>query len=446
VAASDGISSRAIAPKEADRLFSVLGGYRKLAVAVSGGADSLALMVLLAEWRCRTPAAPDLLVLTVDHGLRPEAAAETEMVAELARARGLDCRILTWTGDKPLANRQAQAREARFALMARALAEDGGDALILAHHLDDQAETFLLRLARGSGVYGLAAMAPVADREGIAILRPLLGVAKERLVATLADRGIAWCEDPSNGDPAYARVRMRRLMPDLAAEGLTPQRLVRTAARLSRAASALDCWLHDVLARHAEVHPAGPVRLPLSALQDLPEEVLLRLVSHLLTRVGAQAYPPRVEKLERLIGELAQAEGAQATLCGAVVRRTASALVVWREHGRVSPEPLRAQAPGSWVWDGRFAVSMTTLDRLEVLALADARRRDDGVAGLVSPEGWPAQAFDRAPCLLRGDDAPYCPGFGRAAPPAGVEISLRPLFQAAKSTGNSLNSLHSRTT
>jgi tRNA(Ile)-lysidine synthase len=446
VAAPDCEPSRAIAPDEADRLFSVFGGYRKLAVAVSGGADSLALMVLLAEWRHRTPGAPELSVLTVDHGLRPEAGAETEMVAELARARGLDCRILKWTGDKPCANRQAQAREARFALMTRALAEDGGDALILAHHLDDQAETFLLRLARGSGVYGLAAMAPVAARDGVAILRPLLDVPKERLVATLAARDIAWCEDPSNDDPAYARVRMRRLMPDLTAEGLTPLRLARTASRLSRAAAALDAWVNDVLARHAEVHPAGPVRVPLSALQDLPEEVLLRLVSHLLTRIGAQAYPPRIEKLERLIGDLARAEEAQATLCGAVVRRTTAALVVWREHGRVPPVPLLAEAPGSWVWDGRFAVSMTTLDRLEVLALADAKRRDGGIAGLVPPAGWPAQAFDTAPCVLRGDDAPYCPGFGVVSPPTGVDISLRPLLGAAESTGNSLNSLHSRMT
>jgi tRNA(Ile)-lysidine synthase len=440
------VASSPVSAEEADRLFCGLQGFRKLGIAVSGGADSLALMCLLAEWRQGNPAAPDLVVLTVDHGLRPESAAEAEMVAGLARDRGLECRILKWTDPKPPANRQAEARDARFALMACALCEERGDGLVLAHHLEDQAETFLLRLGRGSGVYGLAAMASVSERAGIAILRPFLDVSRERLAATLRVRDLDWCSDPSNDDPAYARVRMRRLLPQLATEGLTPRRLSQTAARLGRAAAALDVWVHEVLARNAEVHPAGPVRMSLPVLQALPDEVLLRLVSHLLTRIGAQTYPPRIDRLERLIAELAQAEETQATLCGAVVRRTASALVFWREYGRVPPARLTVETPGAWVWDGRFAVSMTTLDRLRVLPLADARQLDD-VAGLPEPPaGWPRVAFDTAPCLLRGTDAPYCPGFGGNTSPTGVEISLLPLFQAAKSTGNSLNSLHSRTT
>ncbi|WP_051242532.1 tRNA lysidine(34) synthetase TilS [Stappia stellulata] len=446
MAAPDCEPSRAIAPDEADRLFSVFGGYRKLAVAVSGGADSLALMVLLAEWRHRTSCAPELSVLTVDHGLRPEAGGETEMVAGLARAQGLECRILKWAGDKPSGNLQAEARDARFALMARALADDGGDALVLAHHLEDQAETFLLRLARGSGVYGLASMAPVAERDGVVLLRPLLGIAKARLAATLAVRDIAWCSDPSNDDLAFARVRVRALLPELAAEGLTPRRLGETAARMGRASAALDAWVRDVATRHAQVHAAGPVRLPLAALAAVPEEVLLRLVSRLLRRVGGQAYPVRIEKLERLVGDLAGKPGAQATLAGAVVRRTASALVMWREYGRSPPEPLVARGPGAWIWDGRFAVSTTTVEKVAVVARADMVKRGDAAPAIAMPAGWPAQAFDTAPCLLRDGDAPYCPGFGTAAPPASVHLSLLPLFEEAELPGNSLNSLHSRTT
>lgn len=236
---------------------------------------------------------------------------------------------------------------------------------------------------------------------------------------------------------------MRRLMPELAAEGLTPARLEHTAMRMARAASALDVWVGDVLAGHAQVHPAGPVRLPVSTLQSLPQEVLLRLVSLLLQRVGGQVYPPRIEKLERLLGDLARAPDVQATLAGAVIRRTKSSLLVWREHGRVPPGPLTVEGPGVWNWDRRFAISVTTLETVEVVARADITDRETGSWRTATPADWPAQAFDTAPCVLREGVAPYCPGFGPDMPPAGIAISLLPLIKEPGSTGNSLNPLHS---
>ena len=187
----------------ADALLAPLGSFRAIVLAVSGGADSTALMHLAARWVLRSPSAPKLHVASVDHGLRPEAATEAEQVVAQAKALGLGARTLRWEGQKPAAGIQDAARRARYALLLELAIEVARDvlgdlpstAIVTAHTADDQAETVLMRLARGSGVDGLAAM-PVVTRvermsladggmEGVALLRPLLAVPRARLVATL---------------------------------------------------------------------------------------------------------------------------------------------------------------------------------------------------------------------------------------------------------------------
>ncbi|MDN3720773.1 tRNA lysidine(34) synthetase TilS [Roseibium salinum] len=165
-----------------------------------------------SEWRERVSWQGDAEVLCVDHGLRPESAAEAEFVAGAAAEHGLSCRILRWTGEKPASNIQDEARRARYRLFADHMAQSGAEALVLAHHMDDQAETFLDRLTRGSGLSGLSAMA--ADEphgpQGLRLLRPFLNLRKERLEASLRERGLSWCLDPSNQDPKYKRSRLRK--------------------------------------------------------------------------------------------------------------------------------------------------------------------------------------------------------------------------------------------
>ncbi|WP_119423020.1 tRNA lysidine(34) synthetase TilS, partial [Desertibaculum subflavum] len=205
-------------------------GHPDLAVAVSGGADSLALVLLAQGWTAAQGGR--LLALTVDHGLRPEAAREALQVKRWLAARGVAHRTLRWRGPKPKANLAAAAREARYALLFAACRRARFRALAVAHHREDQAETFLLRLGRGSGVDGLAAMAPVSERDGIALLRPLLDMPRDRLRAALAAAGQDWIEDPGNADPARARTAVRALLPALAAAGLPPVRIAATAARM----------------------------------------------------------------------------------------------------------------------------------------------------------------------------------------------------------------------
>ena len=195
---------------EAAALLAPLGRFPCVALAVSGGPDSLALAYLAARWRAAQTDGPALSVLTVDHGLRSTSRGEAEMVARFASELGLPHTILTWeTSGARGTSLQARARAARYDLMAAHCHANTVPSLATAHHLDDQAETFLMRLKRGSGLDGLAAIPEQGSWAGIAVLRPLLDVPKARLVATLDAVGIAFVSDPSNVDPRFERARLR---------------------------------------------------------------------------------------------------------------------------------------------------------------------------------------------------------------------------------------------
>ncbi|MBM3518438.1 MAG: tRNA lysidine(34) synthetase TilS, partial [Alphaproteobacteria bacterium] len=201
-----------------------------VAVGCSGGADSLALTLLADRWA--RGLGGRLVALTVDHGLRPESAAEARQVGAWLTAHGIAHRTLRWRGEKPRSNHQARARAARLALLADWCRRHGVLHVLLAHQREDQAETLLLRLGRGSGVSGLAAMAPVREAAGVRFLRPLLAVPRVRLEATLTALRQPWLSDPSNDMTAYARTTARALLPRLEALGASPRRLAATATRL----------------------------------------------------------------------------------------------------------------------------------------------------------------------------------------------------------------------
>ncbi|MFN4089341.1 MAG: tRNA lysidine(34) synthetase TilS, partial [Alphaproteobacteria bacterium] len=176
----------------------------RLAVAVSGGPDSLALALLAVRWAATRGGSA--VALTVDHGLREESAREAAAAGAVLRRFGLPQHILRWQGGKPATGVQAAARAARYRLMEDWCGANAVLHLLLAHHADDQAETVLLRLGRGSGPFGLAGMAAVRERERVRLLRPLLAVSRRRLAATLRAAGAPWTLDPSNEDPVFARV------------------------------------------------------------------------------------------------------------------------------------------------------------------------------------------------------------------------------------------------
>jgi len=279
-----------------------------VACGVSGGADSLALAWLLARWCAERGKA--LHILTVDHGLRPEAADEARYVAALVAGwPGVSHHILTYDGDKPDSAVQEEARALRYALIAAKCAELGVRVLALAHHQDDQGETVLFRLAKGSGLDGLCAMRPVQYySEDLTLIRPLLDVPKAELVTLCEREGLDYIDDPSNDDPAYARVRLRAAREVLEAEGMTNKRLALSARRLQRAQEALEQIAEE---RYETLvnEEGGQLMADVPGLRALPEEVAFRIVLRMVRhfRQGAR-YNPRMEKLEALFGDLYHGE------------------------------------------------------------------------------------------------------------------------------------------
>src|SRR5882672_5494403 len=229
-----------ISAQEAKRLFADWRGVPAIVLAVSGGPDSIALMWLAARWRRALARGPRLIAVTVDHGLRSEAAREARDVKRLAHALDLPHRTVRWTGAKPKTGLPAAARAARYRLLAQAARASGATHILTAHTRDDQAETVMMRLLRGSGIGGLAAMARESERDGVLLARPFLQVSKSQLVATLKKAKIGFADDPTNRDTNFTRPRLREIMPVLAVEGGDARNLARLASRLARANQAVE--------------------------------------------------------------------------------------------------------------------------------------------------------------------------------------------------------------
>ncbi len=314
------VDAQPVSTGEASALFAALAGERRLLAAVSGGPDSVALLALLADWAAAA-GRPELFAATVDHGLRPGSAAEADAVAELCRGLGVPHAVLRWDGPKPTSAIQESAREARYDLLAREAERIGGALLVSAHTLDDQAETLLMRLARGSGPSGLVAMRARVRKGGTDLARPLLAVPKARLIATLRARGLGFTQDPSNSDSRFERVRWRALMPRLAREGLTAERLALLAARLARMEAALE---HRVAGLMPAPGGEDAPTLDFAALAAEPEEIVLRVVGRMLERAAPEgAARPRLERLEGCVEGLIAAARQRAaitrTLSGCVL-------------------------------------------------------------------------------------------------------------------------------
>src|SRR4030081_585463 len=232
-----------ISVPQAKDLFAHWKAAPALVLAVSGGPDSLALMWLAARWRRALSRGPRLIAVTVDHGLRSEAAREARDVKRLARILDLPHRTVRWTGAKPRTGLPAAARAARYRLLAQAARANSATHILTAHTRDDQAETLLMRMVRGSGIAGLAAMARESEREGVLLARPFLSVSKSQLIATLKKAKIDFADDPTTRDLNFTRTRIRAVLPVLAAEGGGARNLARLASRLARANAAVEAMV-----------------------------------------------------------------------------------------------------------------------------------------------------------------------------------------------------------
>jgi tRNA(Ile)-lysidine synthetase-like protein len=414
-AAKTAVGARPVSAAEATALFADLVSAPAIVLAISGGPDSTALLLLAARWRAGRKRGPKLLAVTIDHGLRAESAHEAKQVARLARKLGVAHRTLRWTGKKPATGIQEKARQARYGLLADAAAKAGASHVLTAHTLDDQAETVLMRFLRGSGLSGLSGMARVSplsvlrpapsppelglarvphhraqvgqarlavgegwgggydekrarkksplsrsarsqvyagcvnlpamrtdlphkgggnnqrsagsSSDQLLLLRPFLGLSKTRLIATVTAAKIPFASDPSNADPRFTRIRMRNLMPALAAEGLSTERLALLARRMRRADAALElaAEVAGEMLSSAPWSDAGPISLDAAGFGFLPSEIALRLLGRAVTSRGDEG-PVELAKLELLHAALTSQKPGTArfrrTLAGAVVTLT----------------------------------------------------------------------------------------------------------------------------
>ncbi|SDT43012.1 tRNA lysidine(34) synthetase TilS [Bradyrhizobium canariense] len=340
-----------ISARDAKRLFADWKDVPAIVLAVSGGPDSIALMWLAARWRRNLARGPRLIAVTVDHGLRAEAAREARDVKRLARALDLPHRTVRWNGAKPKTGLPAAARAARYQLLAQAARTSGATHILTAHTRDDQAETLLMRMLRGSGIAGLAAMARQSERDGVLLARPFLHISKSQLVATLNRAKIGFADDPTNRDMNFTRPRLRALLPALAAEGGDARNLARLASRLARANAAVEV-LADGAERYLALREreasrpgfdagiAGFKVFDFEAFAAVPEEVRVRLLQRAIDRFGPEG-PAELGKVEALLSAL---DRASATTTGGKrpkLKQTLAGALISLVDGRIRIE----QAP-----------------------------------------------------------------------------------------------------
>lgn len=391
----------------ASRLKALHAGSR-VAVALSGGGDSLSLLVLCAQWAAKSKSR-SVIAYTVDHGLRKEAAAEARACGRIAKALGVPHRVLRWKGEKPASGIQAAAREARYALLTAACKRDKIGDLLTAHHLDDQAETFLMRLARGSGVDGLAAMAPVRPLgDGVRLLRPLLDVPRETLRLIVTRAGLQAIEDPSNDNLRFERVKARRLMAELGELGLTRERLADTASNMARARSALEAAAEELFAA-ARKRPGGFIQIEVATLLGAPDEIALRVLADILRAVGGTPYAPRFDALMAVHDALVSGALDKArTLNGCRLLVTRGRLLVMREvAAALKATPVVLHTRDAVLWDGRFSVTLTRESPRIRAALGVRALGMEGLK-LVRAEGgqepdWPKSVLPTLPALWAGE-------------------------------------------
>lgn len=315
-APSGGAVSQRSLPSEFARLVSpyLEIASEKIAIAVSGGADSMALCLLADQWAKAN--GRRIVALTVNHGLRENAKDEAFTVADWLAAREIEHHILTWLGDKPKTGIQAAARQARYALMAGWCTENEVAILMTAHHLEDQIETFLLRMERGSGIDGLACMAEISKIEEITLYRPLLGISKHRLREYLNDLEQNWIEDPSNQNPVYRRTKMRKLVEQLEEGGLDAKRIAPLVEHFAELRGRLAEVVSVFFENTVSIFPEGYASTRQDVFRKLPDPIIERILVQFTSMIGAKPYPPRNDRLKRAVQQIRKKQFKGFTLGG----------------------------------------------------------------------------------------------------------------------------------
>ncbi len=355
---------------------------KAIGVAVSGGGDSTALLHLMHHWA--GGAGVTLHAVTVDHGLRDAAAGEAKTVARICAGLGINHSTLHWTGWDGKGNLQDQARRARYGLMAGWARERGIEMIALGHTVEDQAETFLMRLARGSGVDGLSGMASRRHADGVTWVRPVLLQRRQDLRDYLQRHGIGWIDDPTNEDERFDRVKIRKAMQVLADLGMDAERLAGTAQDLGIARCALELQTQEVAERTVAIEN-GDVVLDRRQYRQLPLEIRDRLTTHALCWVSSAKYRPRRAALSDV--GYAILKGKASTLHGCLITANKNSIRITREYQAVKDTVCATDA----TWDNRWRLIGPHETGLEIRAL--------GAAGLAECPEWRATGMPRRSLL-----------------------------------------------
>ena len=401
-------SAAPLAPEEFAALMPAVP--QPIAIAVSGGPDSMALAWCAQRW-AKTRAdnhneTKGIIAFIVDHQLRPESGDEAKTVRQRLAALGIPAEILRWNHPPVTTRIHATARQARYDLLLNACRRHGIATLLLAHQREDQAETVLMRLAKGSGIDGLAGMAATTTRNGVSLLRPLLAIPKARLIATCEAANIPYVNDPSNSATKYARGRLRQVLPLLAAEGLTIDRLIDLGERAQEAKDALDHATETLLRTAVKPDRGGRILLQTAAFDEAPKAIAIKALSACLAYLHKDDYPPERAALLPLVAALQSGNAMKAhTLYGVIVSRDAAHITLLREPASVTDrQPL---APGGTVvWDGRWRVTLSphsAAHNLEVRALGPQEHATlDRLAPKLRKQVPQGRARSTLPGLWRG--------------------------------------------
>ena len=368
--------------------------HRSVGLAVSGGGDSIAMMHLAV----RTLGPERFTVFTVDHGLRSEAAEEIAVVRQQASDLGLPHHVARWEWNGT-GNLQSAARAGRMAALRRMAIEHHKGEVWLGHTADDQIETFLMRLARGSGVDGLAAMHPWSIREGLSFFRPLLGAKRSDLRAWLSENEIQWCDDPSNDDKRFDRIKARQMQEQLASLGLTEKRVLQTIDHMQAAQVSLQQAAAGFAREHIRQDGGDLIFAP-RALDLITDDSPRRAMAAAFRWMAGREHRPRFDNMLEAVGR-ARA-GDKMTLAGCLLAPQSDGSVrITREAAATSPKTGAAPL----IWDKRWHITGPSTDDITIKALGDdiaacSKWRDTGhlrSSLLATPAVWQRGTFVAAP-------------------------------------------------
>ena len=331
----------------------------KIAIAVSGGVDSMVLMNLVKESEFLND--KNVFILIVDHDLRTESKQEAKFVKIEAKKLGFETRILKWEGPKPNKRIQEEARNKRYNLMINFCRENDINNLYLAHHLDDQIETFLFRMFRGSGLQGLTSFSRSYERNGLTLIRPLIDTPKSELINYAKRNKINWVEDPSNENQKYDRVKLRKVLPLLYKEGFDKKVFLKSIKKLRLANQALDQITKEFVLKYVTINKNISIFINQELFLTAPEDVQLRVLQNTIRIFsGEKYYSPNYSKITNLMNWARKDNDIAAkTLGGTIFRKRKGGIILYKEVKKLNDiKPIKLSKSKYKAWDNRFLIKI----------------------------------------------------------------------------------------